>query len=777
MNTERKKKKTSSKRVPLSHLPESGTVPESNVINLRELMLQKEVERLRQELDQRKKGTVFGKFKSFTASRPKKHFVSPPSQKIEPIDRPAPTVFTQPAVTEPKRPIKFSLPRIRIERHHLKSLTAFMAVSLGLILAVFGLWWYQRLIDVRSQVLAISIRAFDQLVLAGEATTQSDYNAARARFAEASDTFLTAQRELDRIGTTVIDLLRFVPLKGKQLSSGEHLLAAGQAIALAGQDITQAIQAYNPEVTQNKDFLVNNNITDLLQTSQDYLAPARDRIEVASTNLDQVDVNTLPPQYRTAMKRVKEGLPQLRQQFDQFLLFSETFRKLLGGDSSKRYLMIFQNNRELRATGGFIGSLALVDIDHGTIKKIEVPGGGPYDFQGQLKEKVISPTPLHLVNPHWFLQDANWWPDFPMSAKKIMWFYEKSGGPTVDGVISLTPEVVINLLKISGSIDLQEKYGVTITSENFIDETLNQVEQEYDKEENKPKQFIADLLPVLLQRIFEGGQKEFFTNISIINDALEQRDILFYVRDEALQTNVTNLGWAGEIKRVSGDYLMLVNTNISGGKTDAVIDQTVSHQLVIDRNGQATATVEITRVHNGQAGVTWTGVKNIDYMRLYVPSGSALLEATGFISPDPKLLKWPDPDYQPDTDLTQIEGQVIIDERSNTRINQEFGKTVFGNWVQVEPGQSATVKFVYRLPFLIKPENIVNYSFPYSLFIQRQAGSFDTLFRSRIIYPDDYRVVWQWPDEQQLRSVADGLSFEKLLDRDHYLGTIFQLEK
>ena len=774
---ERKKKKFGAKRIPLSHLQEGGSIPESNVINLRELMLQKEVERLRLELEQRKKGSVFGKLKSLTSSKQKKTSVPIPSQKIESVELPPPTTFTQPATVAPRRVIRFTPPQIRIGRQHLKSLSAFMAVSLGLILLVFGLWWYQRLLDVRSQVLAISIRAFDQLVLAGEATTQSDYNAARARFAEASDTFLTAQRELDRIGATVIDLLRFVPLKGKQLSSGEHLLAAGQAIALAGQDITQAIQAYNPEIAQNKDFLIQNNITDLLATSQEYLGPARDRLALASEHLNQVDADSLPAQYRTAMERVKDGLPQLQQQFDQFLLFGETFRKLLGGDGSKRYLMIFQNNREMRATGGFIGSLALVDIDHGTIKKIEVPGGGPYDFQGQLTEQVISPTPLHLVNPHWFLQDANWFPDFPTSAKKVMWFYEKCGGPTVDGVISLTPEVVINLLKISGSIDLQDKYGVTITSENFIDETLNQVEQEYDKEANKPKQFIADLLPILLQRIFEGGQKEFFTNISTISDALERRDILFYIRDEALQANVVNLGWAGEIKRVSGDYLMLVNTNISGGKTDAVIDQTISHQLTIGTDGQATATVEITRVHNGKGGDQWSGVKNIDFMRLYVPAGSELIEATGFAAPDPKLMKWPDAGYQPDTDLTQIEGQAIIDERSNTRINNEFGKTVFGNWVQVEPGQSATVRFVYRLPFLIKPENMVNYSFPYSLFIQRQAGSFDALLRSQISYPDGYQVVWQWPDEQQLQNDSNKLTFEKILDRDYYLGTIFQIKK
>ncbi|HCX28112.1 MAG TPA: hypothetical protein DHI91_03160, partial [Candidatus Portnoybacteria bacterium] len=50
--------------------------------------------------------------------------------------------------------------------------------------------------------------------------------------------------------------------------------------------------------------------------------------------------------------------------------------------------------------------------------------------------------------------DANWFADFPSSAKKIMSFYEKAGGSTADGVISLTPTIIERLLSMTGPIEM-----------------------------------------------------------------------------------------------------------------------------------------------------------------------------------------------------------------------------------------------------------------------------------------------------------------------------------
>jgi len=91
---------------------------------------------------------------------------------------------------------------------------------------------------------------------------------------------------------------------------------------------------------------------------------------------------------------------------------------------------------------------------------------------------VKAPEPLWLVNPLWHFWDANWWPDWPTTAKNLMWFYEKSGGSTVDGVVTFTPTVVEKLLDITGPIDMSEEYGVIIDSNNFWETTQKIVEHE-----------------------------------------------------------------------------------------------------------------------------------------------------------------------------------------------------------------------------------------------------------------------------------------------------------
>ncbi len=772
-----KKKKQDIDRLVKYHQAQESddSVPESNIINLREVMLQREVERLRRELEKRQRATGLGRVKYMFSSgqtRAKKKAVP---KEIEP-----PTLMeTQiPKQSErraaPALRIKFSRSKLNFKKAYVKSILSFIVVCVILLVPIFGFWGYQYLVEMRSRIIDISMQAFDQLVLAGQAATESDYVIAQEKFSEASDTFILAQKELDKIGGTLFNVLKYVPFKGQVLTSGQNLLEAGQSIALAGQEITELIKIFNPGIGQSDEFLSQNNITDLLLASSTQLVPAEKYISQAVKNLEKVDANILPAEYRDSLGSIKENLPVIEEDFKRFNIFSDLFYKILGGESSRRYLMIFQNNHEMRATGGFIGSLALVDIDRGNITRLEVPGGGPYDFQGQLKEQVISPSPLHLVNPHWYLQDANWFPDFPTSAKKIMWFYEKSGGPTVDGVISLTPDIIIDLLKIIGSIDLQATYGVTINSENFIKETLNQVENEYDKDANKPKQFIADLMPQILQYVFESDQNQFLTIVGALSDALLDRQLLFYLSDQEVQGQISQLDWGGEIKKTSGDYLMIVNSNIAGGKTDGVIDQSIKHQVSIAADGEATTTVEITRLHNGIVGEQFTGVKNIDFMRLYVPYGSELIEASGFEQPDPKLIKWPEQQYQDDSDLAAIEGAAIIDERTNTRINNEFGKTVFGNWVQVEPGESVTVKFIYKLPFKISADKLINASVPYSLLVQKQAGSFDSIFHSSLAYPDYYRAVWQWPDESELSRTDHAFNLEKILGRDIYYSIVFE---
>jgi hypothetical protein len=208
----------------------------------------------------------------------------------------------------------------------------------------------------------------------------------------------------------------------------------------------------------------------------------------------------------------------------------------------------------------------------------------------------------------------------------------------------------------------------------------------------------------------------------------------------------------------------VVDTNIGGGKTDAAIQTSIQHQASIAADGSVTDTVTITRVHTGASDDIFAGVKNIDYVRVYVPQGSSLLSAEGFTQPDAALFLPVEAGYEQDADLQDISGDVAIDSKTQTRVSNEFGKTVFGNWIQTEPGKSSTVTLRYRLPFKVTRSNWTPGR--YSLLLQKQPGAFDPIVFTSVNYPKSWKTVWTYPNSS--------LQLQDTLLTDRFIGAVFE---
>jgi len=132
-----------------------------------------------------------------------------------------------------------------------------------------------------------------------------------------------------------------------------------------------------------------------------------------------------------------------------------------------------------------------------------------------------------------------------------------------------------------------------------------------------------------------------------------------------------------------------VDTNIAGGKTDGVVAEDVHLETSFESDGSLVDTVTISRTDNGTPGDQFTGLKNIDYVRVYAPPGSELLSAEGFERPADGYFQKPDSSLQASALLTATEGNVSIG-TGDTDITEESGLAVFGNWMQIEPGGDAS---------------------------------------------------------------------------------------
>lgn len=355
-----------------------------------------------------------------------------------------------------------------------------------------------------------------------------------------------------------------------------------------------------------------------------------------------------------------------------------------------KYLILFQNNAELRPTGGFIGSFAVVDINYGKISHVYIDTN-IYKRDNKYNYMLQIPAPKQMAHEgkYWSMHDANWAVDFPVAAQQIAWFYEHEGGTAVDGVIAVNASLIANLIGIIGPINLDQD-SLTITKDNFFAVLHKNIEKDYfENEENKtvnePKTILVDLTEAIQEKL--KNKKIYPSIFLLIKEALDRKDILLYFYNNNLEEFITLANWGGQVRESNGDYLYINNSNQGGMKSSLNISQAVNLESRIIESGSIINDLTITRTHLGSG--LWPDANNINYMRVLVPDKSQLIFA-------------------------QLDGKDVL---SEVEITSEAGKTVFGLWVTTNIGSTKTLEIKYQIPLTIKNEQ------NYSLLIQKQPGA------------------------------------------------------
>jgi len=623
----------------------------------------------------------------------------------------------------------------------LKPAIAFAVLIMIIVLPLKFYDAYRFFSRLEAKVMNFSQAAIGNLDSAKDSALNNNLDQAQLNLSQASQDFMMLSQELAGVDGLVFKLASLAPSKKLKLaSSGQQLAQLGQL----GSELAL-------ELTSAADALMNDragkNFSQVLSGFQAPAVRALAKLNDLELVWAQIDVSALPEEYRASFLLLKDKSSLLKSSLSELVQTVDYLQIFLGQDIDKRYLLVFQNNTEVRATGGFMGSFALIDFKQGQIKSLKSPGGGTYDTEGGLRRLVQAPKPMWLVNPLWHFWDCNWWPDWPKSASKVMWFYEKSDGPSVDGVISLTPNVVIRLLEIIGPIDLRQKHGVIVNADNFM-ETVQSVAEQENEETKEPKQIIGDMLAVMMERLSQNLSREDWVKIiKSLEISLSEKDILIYLTDTKLQGKIADLGWDGALKSAEGDYLSVINTNIGGAKSDKKIIQTITHQASLTADGSIIDTVTIVRDHQAIRGEPFSGVRNVNWLRVYVPLGSRLISSEGWRSPDVPI-ESPDPAWDFDLDLKN-EAEAQMDPSTGTLIYREADKTVFANWSMMDPGEMAVIKLVYKLPFKAKLQSETDGQtelWKYSLLAQKQAGAHNSEISSRLSLPEGLITIWKYPE-------------------------------
>jgi len=475
---------------------------------------------------------------------------------------------------------------------------------------------------------------------------------------------------------------------------------------------------------------------------QNNLLVALPKIQITNYYLTQVNSKTITQQDRNKFDQIKIYLSKLENNIQELLDYSKILLQILGNEKEQRYLIVFQDDNIIKPNGGVIENSFLIDINYGVIKKVETLLPSP-SIPMELTES------LNFINSDWQSQDIYDSFDFPTFAQKMIWsqqglpIFKESKFKKIDGVISLNASLIPKILKITGPIKMS-KYSTIVNSENFLT-----IKNQHDLLLN----FIADFVSELLNKILfiQNSSEQSLKTLEILSEALSQKDVMFYFKDQNLQKDILQNNWGGEIKSINKeDYLAVVNTDINE-KSEKNIEQSVNLQTQILDDGTIINTVKINRIYIKSSSFA----KNLSNIKIYVPKGSVFLGIEGFKKIPVTLLN---------TSSKVYSKQTLIDEATNTRISQEFNKTTFSNWIEIESEKFATITFKYKLPFklndlrdnqepqgflqknykkIVKKFGFIDETLSYQLLVQKQSGKKDEVWKYSISLPLDWKLVWQ----------------------------------
>ncbi|MEK9152954.1 MAG: DUF4012 domain-containing protein [Patescibacteria group bacterium] len=560
------------------------------------------------------------------------------------------------------------------------------------------------------------------LTAAAEAAKRLDIAAALNKFVSAETSLTEARREI-----AVLGMFRPIPWIGDRIEAADRTLAAGQAAATIGKktlgvvgDVISAAAA--SEESRNRILSSLPGAADALadlpeERRREMLAAidrggpeiraAADASATALSELSGVVERDLPESLRPAIAELRAKLEALHAVLSAVEPAAAVLPRLLGYPDSRTYLFFLENSTELRPTCGFLGTFGLLTAKDAAIHRLETHDVYALDGPSTGTPRPKPPAPLikYLGVDNWYLRDANWSPDFGTSAALMQRFFDEEAAiawgaanvPRIDGIIAVTPKFAEDLLGFLGPITID---GQRFTAENLVDALEYRVEIGYVKTGTplaQRKEILSKLADEMAKRLTALTISDLIKVVGIIERNLQEKHILLAMKDADMQRLVFGRGWGGALNDVAGDYLSVVDANMASLKTDSVMTRSVRYEIVPDAGGFVAA-AKIT--YRNQGSFTWKTSRYRTYTRVYAPGGSELIEVKGAMQDD----KLKDPARRP----------------GKADVFHELGRTAFGAFISVEPGETRTLEFRYRLPAAIGQEISIG---GYRLDVQKQPGT------------------------------------------------------
>lgn len=496
-----------------------------------------------------------------------------------------------------------------------------------------------------------------------------------------------------------------------------HLLGFGvffdNLVGFSEETYNFLINLNNIKITARELFeLINNQkiIANREQLGDQYVKNFNNLVNSLESNL--LNINQKAPFFIIKYQKFKSLAQETYIFLNSIKKITKNFNKILGGKNKKKYLILFANNRELRPGGGFIGSFAILEFRN--YKKEFFALYDVYDADGQLKIHIEPPSSIknYLNQPHWFLRDSAFSPDFEKNFKTAEFFLEKEiNSGQFDGGILITTTAVENILKAFGDLYLPD-YKEKINSHNFYLKTQLYAEKNFFPGSIQKKTFLNSLIQQILVHF---NQSSLIDLAKELKKSFDEKQMVLYFKDESLMEMVDSLLWSGRvffshclIKKYAcvNNYFFPFDANLGVNKTDYFVDKSLFLKINIDQDGKITNYLTLRYTNNSPYDLFPGGLYK-NYFQSYLPEQINIKAV--------------------------IRDGIIVEDYF---LQEENGFNLIGFYFELKPKTTTEIKIIFENNDLFKEGKNI-----FQLVLLKQIGALNKDFILEINFPQNISLL------------------------------------
>jgi hypothetical protein len=439
------------------------------------------------------------------------------------------------------------------------------------------------------------------------------------------------------------------------------------------------------------------------------------KVELAFGIIDKVETSQFPKFTQEKILDLKDLSEQLYSTLEPLSEVSSFLPDLLGVDERKRYLVLLQNEGEIRSTGGWISSYAILGLEGGQIRELYVDD--IYNADGMLSvqgKKFPAPRSMQeaLSLENWSFSLVNWDPDLTNTMYSAEQFVAEMGkGDDIDGLITIDISLLQKLLDEWGGLEVAGETEI-VTSSNLYSKIF-EMHTSFTPGSSRKSTFLSNLADGAIKKILSSDISGYATIGEVVQESLDEKHLQMTFKNSDAFNYMDSHNWAGSLDVEYEGAPIAVDWNWGANKANLYIKKNHNLAITVKDENQLTFKYSLS-IQNDSKKDNYPEGEYVNYLRIYLPLDAQILSIKGL-------------------------------EENEYDIYEENSLKVVGGWFNIPIQEVETFEISYKLRKdtgeLHFPISVDGNNKELKLELFKQAGTNQDAYKVDVIYPSTWNAI------------------------------------